>query len=52
MTLDPRTDANLTQETIDRVEDLCTIFERDWRRGARPVIEEPLAGCSGLERDV
>ena len=52
MNLDPRADPNLTLEMVDRVEDICTVFERKWRDGKRPVIEDLLTGSSGLERAV
>src|SRR5258708_7766908 len=52
MNPDPRLDPNLTLETVDRVEEVCTVFEEQWRSGERPAIEERLSGSSGLDRSV
>ncbi len=46
---DPRADPNLTLETIRRVDDVCTIFERKWRGGERPRLEDLLAGSVCLD---
>jgi tetratricopeptide (TPR) repeat protein len=52
MVLDPREDPNLTLEALDRVEDLCNSFERQWRLGDRVAIEDLLADTSGLQRSI
>ena len=50
MNPDPRADPSLNLETIRHIDDVCTIFEEKWRGGARPIIEDLLAGSVGLER--
>ncbi len=52
MNSDPRAEPSLTLETIHRVDDVCTIFEKKWRGGQRPVIEDLLFESAGLGRSV
>ena len=47
---DPRADPSLTLETIRRLDDVCTTFERKWRGGVKPIIEDLLSGSTGFER--
>ncbi len=52
MTIDPRADPSLTLEMFDRVEAICTVFEKQLRSGKQPLIEEQLGDSVGLERSV
>src|SRR5262245_55499621 len=52
MSSDPRNDPNLTLETLDEVEDACTLFERRWRAGDRVAIEDLLLGGNTLPRSL
>ncbi len=50
MHADPRLDPSLTIETIRHVDHICTIFEKNWGDGQRPIIEDLLSASQGVER--
>jgi hypothetical protein len=50
MTIDPLRDPHLTVEKTRQVDEICITFEKGWRGGGRPVIEDFLPGSPGSER--